>query len=79
MIDSIGLGYRQVLTQPGRCDCFHLRKGALLRWLMTRQITGEYADIFKDLCNSSSKDKLHDEIGDTRLHRDIKDVKDILH
>jgi len=46
---------------------------------MTRQITGEYADIFKDLCNSSSKDKLHDEIGDTRLHRDIKDVKDILH
>ena len=26
--------------------CFTLRKGALLRWLMTRHITGEYAEAF---------------------------------
>ena len=44
---------------------------------MTRHITGEYAEAFEDLCNSSSKDKLHDELGDTRLQRDKKDVKDI--
>ena len=42
---------------------------------MTRHITGEYAEAFN--CNSSSKDKLHDELGDTRLHRDKKDVKNI--
>jgi len=55
---------------------YTLRNGALLRWLMTRHITGEYAEAFDDLCNSSSKDKLHDELGDTRIQRDKKDVKD---
>jgi len=53
-----------------------LRKGTLLRWLMTRHTTGEYAEAFNDLCNSSSKDKLHDELGNTRIQRDKKDVKD---
>ena len=43
---------------------------------MTPHITGEYAEAFKDLCNSSSKDKLHDKLGNTRLHREKKDVKD---
>ena len=33
--------------------------GALLRWLMTRHITGEYAEAFKELCNSETNGKLH--------------------
>ena len=67
---------REAKSQGG-VNGFTLRKSALLRWLMTRHITGEYAEAFEDLCNSSSKDKLHDELGDTRLQRDKKDVKDI--
>jgi len=43
---------------------------------MKRHITREYAKAFTDLCNSSSKDKLHDELGDTRIQKDKKDVKD---
>ena len=69
---------REAKSQGGVIG-FALRKGALLRWLMTRHITGEYAEAFKDLCKSSSKDKLHDELGGTRLYRDKKDVKDISH
>jgi len=60
---------REAKSQGGVIG-FALRKGALLRWLMTRHITGEYAEAFKDLCKSSSKDKLHDELGGTRLYRD---------
>ena len=52
-------------------------KGALLRWLMTRHITGEYAEAFKGLCNSASKGKLHEELGESRSNKDRKDVKDI--
>jgi len=67
---------REAKSQGGVIG-FTLQKGALLRWLMTRHITGEYAEAFKNICNSSSKDKLHDELGDTRLRRDKKDVKEI--
>ena len=56
---------------------FTLRKGALLRWLMTRHITGEYAEAFKGLCNSVSKGKVHEELGESRSNKDRKDVKDI--
>jgi hypothetical protein len=39
---------------------FTLRNGALLRWPMTRHITGEYAEAFKELCNSGTNGKLHE-------------------
>ena len=44
---------------------------------MTRHITGEYAEVFKRLCNSGSKGKLHEELGDSRLKKDRKDEKSI--
>ena len=56
---------------------FTLRKGALLRWLMTRHITGEYTEAFKELCNSGTNGKLHEELGTSRSNNDIKDVKDL--
>ena len=39
---------REAKSQGGVIG-FTLRKGALLRWLMTRHITGEYAEAFKEL------------------------------
>ena len=39
---------------------FTLRKGALLRWLMTRHVTGEYAQAFEELWKSTTREKLHD-------------------
>ena len=54
-----------------------LRKGALLRWLMTRHITGEYAEAFKELCNSETNGKLHEELGTSRSNKDRKDEKDM--
>ena len=56
---------------------FTLHKGVLLRWLMTRHIMGEYAEAFKGLCNSASKGKLHEELGDSHSNKDRKDVKDM--
>ena len=67
---------REAKSQGGVIG-FTLRKGALLRWLMTRHIMGEYAEAFKQLCNSGSKGKLHEELGDSRLKKDRKDVKSI--
>lgn len=55
-----------------------VRKGALLRWLTTRHIIGEYAEAFKELCNSGNdNDKLHEELGVSRLKRDKNDLKDM--
>ena len=31
---------------------------------MARHITGEYADVFKELCNSETNGKMHEELGD---------------
>ena len=67
---------REAKSKGGVID-LTLRKGALLRWLMTRHITGEYAEDFKGLCNSASKEKLHEELCESRSNKDRKDVKDI--
>ena len=44
---------------------------------MTRQITGEYAEAFKELCNSETNGKMHEELGTSRSNKDRKDVKDM--
>ena len=67
---------REAKSQGGAIG-FTLRKGALLRWLMTRHITGEYAEAFKTLCNSETNGKLHEELGTSRSNKNIKDVKDM--
>ena len=43
---------------------YTLRKGALLRWFLTRHATGEYAERFNDICSSVKPKKLHEELGD---------------
>ena len=63
---------REAKSQGGVIG-FTLRKGALLRWLMTRHITGEYAEAFKEICNSASKGKLHEELGASRSNKDRKE------
>ena len=65
---------REAKSQGGVIG-FTLRKGALLRWLMTRHITGEYAEAFKELCNSNGK--MHEELGTSRSNKNRKDVKDM--
>jgi len=43
---------------------------------MTRHIIGEYAEALKELCNSAGKkERLHEELGESRLQRDRKDVQ----
>lgn len=56
---------------------FTLRKGALLRWMLTRHVTGEYSEAFKEMCHGASSDKPHDELGNSRLQRDRSDVNRI--
>ena len=52
---------------------FTLRKGALLRWLLSRHISGEYAEAFKDLCLTKTKQQ-HEELGPSRKAKDLDDV-----
>ena len=52
---------------------FTLRKGALLRWLLSRHISGEYAEAFKDLCLTKKKQQ-HEELGPSRKAKDLDDV-----
>ena len=67
---------REAKSQGGVIG-FTLRKGELLRWIMTRHITGEYSEAFKELCNSGTKGKLHEELGNARSNKDRRDVQDI--
>jgi len=53
---------------------FTRRKGALLRWLLTRHITWEYSEMFKELCLSKNCSSEHEEMGKKRMTRDIGDV-----
>ena len=41
---------------------YALRKGTLFHWLLTRHITGEYAESFKQMCTHKSKNP-HKELG----------------
>ena len=67
---------QSIVKQRARgCYCFHNapRYAALhfpmLRWLMTRHITSEYAEAFKELCNSGTN-------GTSSSNKDRKDVND---
>jgi len=59
---------------------FTLRKGALTRWMVTRHITAQYTEAFKELCHSSKEATInkHAEHGKTRMARDERDVTKIV-
>ena len=57
---------------------FTLRKGALLKWLITRHVTGEYAQSMKAMCSSDSNASQHEDLSPARQARDINDVKKIV-
>jgi len=55
---------------------FTLRKGALTRWMVTRHITEQYTEAFKELCHSNKEAKItnHSEHGQTTMARYERDV-----
>lgn len=53
---------------------FTLRKSALLRWLLTRHVSGEYSEAFQELLENKSEGSLHKELGQARISRDKADV-----
>ena len=58
---------------------FTLRKGTLTpvtHWMVTRHITAQYTEAFKELCHSNKEEKItnHSEHGQTRMARDERDV-----
>lgn len=53
---------------------FTLRKSALLRWLLTRHVSGEYSEAFQQLLGDNSEGNLHEELGPARISRDKADV-----
>ena len=56
---------------------FTLRKGALLRWLLTRHISSCYSDRLRELCVASKLPRGHEESGATRKSIDQQDVAKI--
>ena len=60
----------------GGVSGFTLQKGALLRWMTTRHITGEYSQAVKSLHSSEQVTEHHPELG-TRQSRDSNDVAKI--
>ena len=66
---------REAKSQGGVVG-YTLRKGTLLRWLLTRHTTGEYAESFKQMCTHKSKNP-HEELGSTRIGKDQRDVQAI--
>ncbi|KAG1698812.1 hypothetical protein GQR58_005642 [Nymphon striatum] len=67
---------REAKTQGGIIG-FTRRKGALLRWLLTRHVTGEYSEAFKDICVNHGFSLFHDELGNARMQQDRKDATNI--
>ncbi|KAG1676656.1 hypothetical protein GQR58_014151 [Nymphon striatum] len=67
---------REAKTQGGIIG-FTSRKGALLRWLLTRYVTGEYSEAFKDICVKHGFSLFHDELGNARMQQDRKDATNI--
>lgn len=53
---------------------FTLRKSALLRWLLTRHVTGEYSETLKDLCSTKQSRKEDGELSKARVLWDAEDV-----
>jgi len=56
---------------------YTLKKGSLLRWLLTRHITGDYSERLKEMYASSKRLKLREKLGDARITQDQQDVKRI--
>ena len=67
---------REAQSQGGAIG-FTKRKGALLRWLMTRHITGSYSEAMKEMCTTAARADDHEEIRSSRLARDVTDVDKI--
>ena len=67
---------RDAKTQGGIIG-FTLRKAALLRWLLTRHITGSYSEAMKEMCTAAKGAEGHQELGAARLSRDAADVEKI--
>jgi len=65
---------REAKSQGGVIG-YTLRKGALVRWLLTRHITGEYAERFKEMCTPTKSKNTHEELGRARVTKDQNDVK----
>ena len=57
---------------------FTLRKGALLRWLLTRHIVAEYIVVFKSMTSSEGETDHHPDFGSSRNARDHSDVLKVL-
>ena len=56
-----------------------LKKGALIRWLMTRHVTTEYVDAMKELCSKQAHgSQFHHEHGPARTSRDEADIQKIM-
>ena len=53
---------------------FTLRKSALLRWMLTRHISGEYSEGFQQLFENTSQRNTHEELSPSRMLRDKSDV-----
>jgi hypothetical protein len=67
---------REAKTQGGVIG-YTRRKGALLRWLLTRHVTGEYSEAFKSICANPGTSRFHDELRNARMEKDRKDVSSI--
>ena len=65
---------REAKSQDGVIG-YTLRKGALGRWLLTRHITGEYTERFKEMCTPTKSNNTHEELGRARVTKDQNDVK----
>ena len=57
---------------------FTLRKGALLRWLLTRDVTGFYAEAMEIICTTTCRPAIHEELGSSTMKRDASDVINIV-
>jgi len=68
---------RDVKTTGGIIG-FTRRKAALLRWLVTRHSTAQYSESFEQLCGGKLQDRVHDELGKTRLVRERTDVQSVI-
>ena len=68
---------RQAKSQEGIIG-FTLRKGALLRWLLTRHVTGSYAEAMKAMSTTASRRDIHDELGSSKMKRNASDVGKII-
>ena len=67
---------REAKSRGGMVN-FTLRKGALLRWLITRYVTGEYSQCFKSMYQTTKSKKDHEELCAARKSKDQNDVSRI--